>query len=111
MKEKKQEPWKWQLVQEKGAVDCYTLIGPDVLCRYWGVGALPKDASLIEAAPKLLEALRWMVEQFQNTPQEASMGFDSPPEPASQWDYDAFQALFAARAAIAIAKATESPAS
>lgn len=46
------------------------------------------------------EALYHMIECFKGIPQTASMGFDSPPEPATQWDYEAFSAIAFAQVAL-----------
>jgi hypothetical protein len=51
----------------------------------------------------LLEALENLVKACPE-PQIVSMGFDSPPEPASEHDYYLGQALYEARAAIANAR-------
>jgi hypothetical protein len=53
---------------------------------------------------ELVEALIGIIRCFENVPQEASMGFDSPPEPASEWDMNAFIELQNARALIAKVK-------
>jgi hypothetical protein len=56
------------------------------------------------AIAELVQALTGMIGCFENVPQEASMGFDSPPEPASEWDMNAFMELHHARALIAKVK-------
>ena len=62
------------------------------------------NARLIAAAPELLEALRNMVEMFKDVPTLEQNSFDEPPEPKTQWDYEAYQMIGAARAAIAKAE-------
>lgn len=53
-------PWVWEREEHDGEVPVTTLRGPDVLCRYWdSVGWNGKrDASVIGAAQKMLEALK-----------------------------------------------------
>jgi hypothetical protein len=61
------------------------------------------NALLIAVAPELLEALIGLVELVPE-PQLVSMGFDSPPEPATEYDHNLGYQLFLARTAIAKAK-------
>lgn len=60
-------PWTWKRVGEDGYVPVMALEGPSVLCRYWDtIAGKPiavnqralADASLIAAAPDMLEALK-----------------------------------------------------
>lgn len=60
-------------------------------------------ARLIAATPDLLGALKNMLEHFKDTPRLEQNSFDEPPEPATQWDYEAFQLIGEARAAITMA--------
>jgi hypothetical protein len=53
---------------------------------------------------ELLAALRNMVEMFKNVPTLEQNSFDEPPEPRTQWDYEAYQMIGAACAAIAKAE-------
>lgn len=53
---------------------------------------------------ELLEALRNMVEMFKDVPTLEQNSFDEPPEPKTQWDYEAYLMIGAARAAIAKAE-------
>ncbi len=59
-------------------------------------------AAAVSAADnaRLREALRDMVRHFENCPEEQSNLHDGAPEPITQWDYDAFQILGQARAAL-----------
>jgi hypothetical protein len=50
-------PWVWEVVKDTGLVPEWTLIGPDVLCRYWYDNPPSADARLIAAAPTMLAAL------------------------------------------------------
>jgi len=54
--------------------------------------------ALLDRVKALEECLNSMFAQFKNVPEEGMIGFDNPPEPTTQWDYDAFQILGQARA-------------
>ncbi len=54
-------PWHWEKVQQEGCVDESTLVGPDVLCRYWYDKPPTADASLIATAPDLLEVCKLLI--------------------------------------------------
>jgi hypothetical protein len=58
----------------------------------------------LAAAHELLEALQNMVEMFKTVPTLEQNSFDEPPEPKTQWDYEAYQMIGAACAAIAKAE-------
>lgn len=62
------------------------------------------DARLISAAPELLEALIGMVEMFKDAPTLEQFAYDEPPEPRTQWDYDAILMIGYARVAISKAR-------
>lgn len=57
------------------------------------------EAQAAEIA-RLQRALTGMVETFQSVPEVAQNAFDEPPEPKTQWDYEAFLVLNEARAAL-----------
>lgn len=44
-------PWYWESVKNPGFIPEHTLVGPDVLCRYWHDKPPSADALLIAAAP------------------------------------------------------------
>lgn len=65
------------------------------------LAALPKQPDYKAIAEKLAEALKEMIEVFKDVPEEASMGFDSPPEPKTEWDWNAFLVLSHGRRVLA----------
>lgn len=68
----------------------------------WGNTQLTEALLLAEEQrDELLAALRNMVEMFKNVPTLEQNSFDEPPEPRTQWDYEAYQMIGAACAAIA----------
>lgn len=56
--------------------------------------------SSVRKVTVLTDALKYMVDAFCGVPQMASMGFDSPPEAATQTDHEQFMALHAAAQAL-----------
>ena len=72
-------------------------------CGMWRNPVIPLYTTPPEPAvnAELLDALKAMVEIFKSVPEEVIVNYDEPTEPKTQWDYDAFQILGSARAAIA----------
>lgn len=67
-----------------------------------------ENLSLRAVMGELVEALKGMIEIFKDVPELASMGFDSPPEPRTQWDYEGFSVLAIANEALSRANQSNS---
>ena len=92
-------PHDWRTRASQYEPEAFDIVQP-------GLGAIAlvkneKFALLIAAAPDLLEALRGMVEMFKDAPTLEQFSYDEPPEPRTQWDYDAILMIGDARAAVA----------
>jgi len=98
-------PWEIRDDDEDGVI---SIVGRSriVLARVRTATVEPGDenARLIASAPELLDALSGMVEMFKDAPTLEQFSYDEPPEPRSQWDYDAILMLGDARAVIAKAR-------
>ena len=105
-------PGPWQRVSHRNAPTLSLTVvdanGDEVATvRGWAGDPSPHeaDARLIARAPELAEEVRVLREALRECADLLDDGvrmeqadYDSPPEPASRWDYDAYHAAGAARA-------------
>jgi len=57
-------PWKWQAVDQEGAVPEWSLVGPkEVLCRYW-IGKKTTEPDLFANAKDLLVACEELLDAY-----------------------------------------------
>ncbi len=70
----------------------------------WQSDATTELRRLYESNQELLEILQNMVEMFKDVPTLEQNSFDEPPEPKTQWDYEAYLMIGAAHVVIAKAQ-------